>query len=338
MSIAIVTGAPGWLGTALVKALATGAKLKTIETPPRKVRCLVRPGEDTASLRALGDNVQILPVDLRDREAVHAAVDGASTVFHSAGVIHPRKVRDFFEVNVGGTSNVVDAAARAGSRRLVHISSNSPAGLNADPQRLMTESDEPRPYMSYGRSKLEAERAVRDAHRSGKLETVILRPCWFYGPYQPERQTRFFRMIKGGRPVVVGSGTNLRSMSYIDSIVQAALLAEERSAAAGRTYWIADRRPYTFLEIVEAIAEVLGVRVKPLHFPAVTSPAARLADGFLQAVGLYNQELHVAGELGATIAVSIDAAARELGYEPEVELVEGMRRSITWCRDNGHDI
>jgi nucleoside-diphosphate-sugar epimerase len=200
------------------------------------------------------------------------------------------------------------------------------------------ESDPPRPYLSYGLSKLQSEWLINDAFRAGKIQTTILRPCWFYGPHQPLRQTRFFKMIKGGHPIVVGRGDNLRSMSYVDNIVQALLLAETSDKALGRTYWIADRRPYSFIEIIETVARVLDVRLKPRYLPKITSDVARFADSLLQMTGLYNQEIHVAGELAATIAVSIDAAVRDLGYDPEIELEEGMRRSIAWARAQGVDL
>ena len=72
--------------------------------------------------------------------------------------------------------------------------------------------------------------------------------------------------------------------------------------------------------------------------PAVASDVSRFVDSLIQMTGLYNQEIHVAGELAATIAVSIDAAVRDLGYDPEIELEEGMRRSIAWCRANGMEL
>jgi nucleoside-diphosphate-sugar epimerase len=202
----------------------------------------------------------------------------------------------------------------------------------------MVEEDPPRPYLNYGLSKLQSEWLINDAHRSGRIETVILRPCWFYGPNQPERQSRFFNMIKGGHPIVVGKGDNLRSMSYVDNIVQGLLLADHVERAAGRTYWIADRRPYSFIEIIQTVARVLGVQVRPRYLPRVTSDVARFVDSLMQMTGVYNQEIHVAGELAATIAVSIDAAQRDLGYDPEIELEEGMRRSVAWCRAHGIDL
>ncbi len=142
-------------------------------------------------------------------------------------------------------------------------------------------------------------------------------------------------MIKGGKPIVFGRGDNLRSMSYVDNTVQGLLLAGSVEKAAGKTYWITDRRPYSFIEIIETVAKILGVEVRPRYLPGFGSDVARLVDSLMQMAGLYNQEIHVAGELAASIAVSIDAARRDLGYDPEIELEEGMRRSIDWCRAQG---
>jgi nucleoside-diphosphate-sugar epimerase len=335
MSLAVVSGAPGWLGTSLTETLVQGARFRSISTEPRKVRCIVQPQADPAPLLALGDAVEIVRADLRDRRALAGLCKGADTVFHCAGIIHPRRIQELYDINVRGTQNLLESAVEAGARRFLFVSSNSPAGLNASASTLMMEQDPPRPYLNYGLSKLQSEWLINDAHRAGKIETVILRPCWFYGPNQPERQSRFFKMIKGGHPIVVGKGDNLRSMSYIDNIVQAMLLAEKVEKAAGRTYWIADRRPYSFIEIIQTVARVLEVPVRPRYLPQVTSDMARFVDSLMQMSGLYNQEIHVAGELAATIAVSIEAAQRDLGYDPEVELEEGMRRSIAWCRAHG---
>ncbi|MDD5156312.1 MAG: hypothetical protein PHF11_07530, partial [Candidatus Omnitrophica bacterium] len=109
--------------------------------------------------------------------------------------------------------------------------------------------------------------------------------------------------------------------------------AATRKEAVGQTYWIADARPYTTLEIYSAVAELLEVKnFKPKFLPGFSSEIFLRADKILQAAGTYQTEIHVAGEMNKDIACSIDKARAELGYDPKVELKEGMRRSIAWCR------
>ncbi|MBI3289454.1 MAG: NAD(P)-dependent oxidoreductase, partial [Elusimicrobia bacterium] len=185
-------------------------------------------------------------------------------------------------------------------------------------------------------SKRLAEEAVLDAARAGKIEGVIVRPCWFYGPGQPPRQTRFFKMIQAGNPIIFGTGEYLRSMSYVDNTVQGLILAAQSPKAPGQIYWIADERPYSVNEIYETIARLLGVKsFKPRHVPELASRVCGIVDDALQACGLYIQEFHVAAELVESIACTIEKAQRELGYRPAVSLEEGMRRSIDFCLKRG---
>jgi nucleoside-diphosphate-sugar epimerase len=333
----LVTGAPGWLGSSLVEAIAKGFRSGPVDQRPEPVRTISLPGSDTRSLSAAGD-VQIVSADLRDRRLPDGIFEGIDTVFHCAGIVHAKRIKDLYSVNVDATRNLLDAAVAAKVRRFVFVSSNSPAGLNASPTQLMTEDDPPRPYLNYGLSKLQSEWLINDAHRAGKIEGVILRPCWFYGPNQPLRQTTFFKMIKKGNPPIVGKGDNLRSMSYVDNTIQGLLLARDVQKAAGGTYWITDSRPYSFIEILETVGKLLGVSIRPRYLPGATGDFARLADSLLQMTGLYNQEIHVLGELGESIAVTIDKARRELGYDPQIALEEGMRRSLEWVRAQGVDV
>jgi nucleoside-diphosphate-sugar epimerase len=326
MTLALVTGAPGWLGTTLVGKLAG-----------RRVRCLVQRGADTTALAG----AETVEGDLADPESLapfFAAARGA-TVFHCAGVIHPSGgVRQMYRVNVGGTKNLLAAAARAGVRRFVHVSSNSPLGCNRRNSDLFDETAPYHPYMGYGRSKMLAELAVKAAT---DLETVIIRPPWFYGPNQPARQTLFFTMIRTGKVPLVGDGENRRSMAYVDNICQGLLLADSVAGAAGQVYWIADQRPYSMNEIITTIEEVMerdfGVTParKRVRLPGAASEVAWVVDRGLQALGLYQQKIHVLSEMNKTIACSVAKAERELGYRPTVDLAEGMRRSMAWMKERG---
>ena len=232
------------------------------------------------------------------------------------------------------------AAVANGVRRLIHVSSNSPIGCNPSRDHVFDESSPYNPYMNYGKSKKRGEDIVNETGKRGQLEIVIIRPPWFYGPDQPPRQTLFFKMIRDGKAPILGGGENMRSMAYVDNICQGLLLCEKVQEANGKTYWIADERPYTMNEIVDTIERLLETEFKQacahkrMRLPGFVGDVAQLIDGSLQSIGLYNQKIHVLSEMNKTIACSVEKAKKELGYEPKVSLEEGMRRSLQWVWDN----
>ena len=209
---------------------------------------------------------------------------------HAAGVIHPRRVADFERVNHRGTSAVLEAAARAGVRRFVHLSSNSPFGTNPHPGEAFRQHEPYRPYLGYGDSKMRAEQEVRAAHDRGDVPTVVVRPPWFYGPWQPERQTRFFSMVAAGRFPVPGDGSQQRSMVYVDNLVQGVALAERHPAAPGQAFWVADRDAYPLRDVVATVRQALdeeGFRTRDtvVRIPRVLAAMAETADRVSAAPG-----------------------------------------------------
>jgi nucleoside-diphosphate-sugar epimerase len=333
---AVVTGAAGWLGQNLVRTLAGNG---------RPVRCLVHDAEEAPLLEIVGRDVEVVVGDTRDPAAVDRLFDGVgpTTVFHAAAVIHPRNgTREFFDVNVGGTQLVLDRSRRSGAVRFLHVSSNSPFGANPSPTDRFTEDSQYNPYLGYGQSKHEAEQIVRRAGERGDLSTVIIRAPWFYGPYQPPRQTQFFAAVRKGRFPLLGDGSSRRSMVYTTNLVDGLLLAAAADAP-GRAYWIADAEPYAMSDVIATVKEALvaeGLEVSPrqLRIPVAAGVVAERIDRVLQDRGRYVQALHVLGELKDTIACDIGRARAELGYEPSVALLEGMRNSIRWCLDRGEAI
>jgi nucleoside-diphosphate-sugar epimerase len=334
----VVTGASGWLGQNLVRALA----------PVRaRVRGLVRTDEDAALLSVIGPTVEPVVGDVRDPVALDRLFDGLgpALVVHAAGVIHPAaRVREMFDVNVGGTQLALDRARRSEAVRFIHVSSNSPFGANPTPTDRFTEESSFSPYMGYGQSKLEAEHLVQRSFDRGDLDTVVLRPPWFYGPCQPPRQTQFLSAIRRGRFPMVGDGTQQRSMVFTGNLVHGILRAEVAAGAAGRAYWIADAEPYELRTILETVRAALAaegldtVTRRPLRIPALAGRVAEKVDAFVQSQDRYVQAVHVLGELKDTIACDISLARKELGYDPPTALFDGMREAIRWCLANGEAI
>ena len=335
--ITVVTGASGWLGRALVHRL--------LADPARPaLRLLAHTTAEAESLRNLGP-VGVVIGDIAKADTSARLLNDMSEdcdVIHTAGIIHPKTVRQFSEINTDGTRHLAEAALDRGIRRMVHVSSNSPFGNNPKPSDTFRAIEPYHPYLGYGRSKMLAELAVLECVEQG-LDGTIVRPPWFYGPFQPPRQTTFFRMVRAGRFPVVGDGLQRRSMVYVDNLVDGVLAAELTPGARGKGYWIADRRAYTINEIVETVGRALtdeGFPVEPpsTRLPDIAGRVAELGDRVLQRMGVYQQQLHVLGEMNKTIACDISVSQAELGYEPSIELYEGMRRSIRWCVEQGLEL
>lgn len=333
----VITGAGGWLGRNLVDVVAHERAL---------VRVLVQTDGEATLLALTGRSVQPVVGDVRHPAALDELFAGlvpGATVVHAAAVIHPKRaVRELFDVNVGGTSLVLDRARRSNVGRLVHVSSNSPFGVNQRPQHRFDESSPYASYFGYGASKQEAEELVRTAATRGDVDAVIVRPPWFYGPHQPPRQTQWMRAVRRGRFPLVGDGSNRRSLVFTGNLVHGILRAEA-AAAIGSAYWIADAEPHTMVEVLATVRRAFveeGFEVSggQPRLPRLAGVVAEGLDRALQRVGRYVQPVHVLGELKETIACDISLAREEIGYEPTTDLLEGMRASIRWCVERGHEL
>jgi nucleoside-diphosphate-sugar epimerase len=346
----LLTGAQGWLGKRLLRIILSQAHgnpiLDSFITDATRIRCLILPGQDPMELTSLSPRVECVQGDVRnaaDCEAFTRGAEGA-VMIHIAGVIHPGGVSDFFSINRDGTMNILEASVKNGLSRVVVMSSNSPCGCNPFRDHLFDEASPFHPYMNYGKSKMEMEKIVEQYGKKGRIETVIIRAPWFYGPDQPDRQILFFSMIKNGKGPIVGDGNNLRSMAYLDNLSQGLLLAAFQPQAAGEVYWIADEKPYTMNMIMDTIERLmekefsLQVAHKRMKLPGLAAYVAEMVDGMMQKVGMYNQKIHVLGEMNKTIACSVEKAKTHLGYRPLISLEEGMRRSLQSVFDNGQKI
>jgi nucleoside-diphosphate-sugar epimerase len=323
-----VTGVPGWLSEALLASLARDPMPGLAS-----VRCLVRNGQGDPVRDRLGVDAEIVRGDLADAASLERAVKGVDTVLHAAAVMRVEHIETYYQINALGTRDLARAAARAGVKRFVYVSSNAAAGKSEAAGRLLREDDAPAPLSHYGRSKQLAERWLLDTE--GPMERAVLRPCMFYGPPVPERHVDVYKRIVTGRMPLVGGGDYTRSLTHIDNLLQAVRQALTLGAANGQVYFVADREPYTTRVVVEAMGRALGVEPRFLRLPELVANAAWSADTLLAMYGSFHQTLHLVGEANWNVGVSIDKARRELGYEPRVEIDEGMRGAVAWCRAAG---
>ena len=151
----------------------------------------------------------------------------------------------------------------------------------------------------------------------------------------PPRHLAIYRKIKEGRFPIFGHGNYLRSVTYIDHLVQAIHLAVTSIAAVGQTYYIADREIPTLNEIVDSIAAAMDVKARKIHLPIFFVAVAQVMDRVLEACDGYWMLPHLVGESCKNIACRITKAETELGYRPLMNFREGCRQTITWCRAQG---
>ena len=321
----LVTGGTGFTGTALVRRLLVYGHAVVALDHKEGLQCEV--------LRSQGANVIIGSVT--DRAAVERSMKGVEVVFHLAAAFRELNVPHSFydQVNVEGTRNVLHAARREGVRKFVYCST---CGVHGNVEHPPANEDAPiRPADYYQRTKYEAEPLVK--REAGDMEVVILRPAAIYGPGDPERFFMIFKRVAQGTFPMFGSGRTLYHPLYVDNLVDAFLLCMPAGVGSGREYLIADEKYYPIEEIVKAVGRALDVPVRIPHYPILPVVAVgHLVEKLCKPFGLsppifprrvdwYRQNR----------AFDISRARNELGYHPQVELEEGLRRTGVWYRQMG---
>jgi len=321
----LVTGAPGWLGNRLVEVMCKRGM---------DVTCLVLNGMNAKYLIEYG--AKIVYGNVLDIDSLLNATKEIDRVIHAVGIIHPKKAQDFYNINTNGTKNMLEASYRNNVKKFLYVSSNSAQGYNISKSKPMTEEGPERPCTDYGKSKWLAEQMVKDYQKNNKLQTVIIRPCWFYGPNSGPIMIELVKHVKKGRPPIFGKGNNLRTMSYIDNTVEGIILAINSKNTAEQIYWLGDEKPYKLIDIYNEIAKNLGVKIKPLYMPWALCWLAEKIDQFTGKLDQYHKHIHIMGETGHDIWCDVSKAKRDFGYNPKISLQEGMKHTIDSIKKAGY--
>jgi nucleoside-diphosphate-sugar epimerase len=324
----LVTGGGGFLGTALVK-LARQRGLA--------VRSLCR--RSYPHLQEL--DVEQLQGDVSDPRAVARAVKGCATVFHAAakaGIWGPED--EYYQINVQGTRNVIEASRALGAVRVIYTSSPSVVFNGRD----MPGADESVPYSkrfdaAYPKTKAQAEQIVLESN-GADLATIALRPHLIWGPGDNNLLPRIIARARRGQLRRIGRRDPLIDPIYIDNAAAAHCLAADRlelgSPVAGKAYFVTQGETIPLWDIINHFLKAAGLA--PVR-RMISRPLA------LAAAGLLEMSTLVAGrngepamtrflvrQLSTTHWFNIDAARRDLGYEPRVSIPEGLRRLERWLR------
>jgi len=310
----LVTGAAGFIGSSLVRALLDrGDEVRGIDNLSTGRR---------ENLHDVIKRVDFRQVDILDLAAMHEACAGIDYVFHEAAIPSvPKSVLDPLgsnHANVDGTVNVLVAARDAKVKRVVYAASSSAYGDT--PTLPKHEAMTPNPISPYAVAKLASEYYMISFFRCYGLETVCLRYFNIFGPRQDPSSpysgvlAKFsLQMLKGEQPTVFGDGEQSRDFNYIDNAVSANLLAAAAPAAecAGRVFNVATGRRATLNETFELLKPLTG----------------------------FNGTLNYGPERGGDIKHSladITLAQKHLGYKPLVTFEEGLRRTVEWYRSEGN--
>jgi len=314
----LVTGATGFIGRHLVSALVHEG---------REVRCLVREKSKTENLQKLG--VELVCADFLDKASLLPALQGVSIVYHLAAEVYSSKVADYFKYNVEGTRNLIESCNGNSIERFIYCSSIAAAGPSQDSKTLLTEKDFCNPITPYGISKYEAEKVVLGYSSKNKVPAVIIRPPPIYGPGQSKIITDFFLQVKKGKFYIMGTGEYLRSLCYIDNLIEGILLTEKNPAAIGEIFYLSDKKVYTFKEIVQTLADVQDINLTLIKLPPFVAHSAMFLFNILHKfVNINILKLYTIGSMAKNLGCSIMKAEKVLSYGPSINLEEGVRKTI----------
>ena len=321
----LVTGAAGFVGAAVVRHLVSQG---------HRVRAMARRLEQLAG--QAHPDVEPVAGDLRDRAALDRAMAGVAGVYHIAALFRQANVpdKDYWETNVQGVQNVVDAAVAAGVPRLIHCSTCGVLGhiavLPADDRTPYNPSD------VYQPSKMEGEKIVLAAFRSGRLSGVVIRPAMIYGPGDT-RFVKMFRMIARRRFFYVGRGDNLVHFIDVRDLARAFLLAMDHGERNGEIYIIAGERTMPLRDFAAEVAR--NLQVPP--------PWIRIPVGPMQALGSLCEAICVPLRLPPPLyrrrvdfythdrAYDVRKARAELGFVPAQSFQDEIRDVIADYRRRG---
>ncbi|MGZ6523233.1 MAG: NAD-dependent epimerase/dehydratase family protein, partial [Bacteroidia bacterium] len=286
------------------------------------IRLLVQPKFKNIISLPLNSNIEIVYGDITDPKSLTSALQNVKTVYHLAGIIYPKKIKTYYQINSEGTKNLVDACIVSGTRRIIFMGTDSICGYGRS-QKIFDSTTPPHPYKNYGRSKYLAEKYILDKTEEGKIDGTSLRGFWFFGPFMPERNLNFFKMFHWKKQIVFGNGKNFRSISHVDNTIQAFIRAEKNKNTIGKWYWIGDKKAdYTVDDIYKNIAESLGVKYNPMYIPNWICELFSIFDSMIGWFGRINATIHAAGKFHKNIAGKIDAAEQDFNYNPTVGFEE----------------
>lgn len=325
MKVAI-TGATGCLGQPVVEKLVERCE---------GVRALALPNDTT--IKKFEKRVNVVIGSVNSDQALQVLTKDCDIVFHLAGRVHSvpgnrEEEKEFYEVNVNGTKSVLDAAAINKVKRVIFYSTVGVYGKDAD-----FHGDELSPCMPesiYAKSKYEAEWLIRNSHKGGGPEGVVLRLPVAYGPLDRGNVASLIRAVHVNRFFYFGDGKAERSMISSANAAEAALKAALNPSAANEVFCVTDGADRSVRDLVETICSALGKSWRPHEIPISLAEwmgkFGSLIEGSLRTQLPINSA--TVRKLSRPLTFSCEKAQRMLGYSPRESLAEGIKKEVDWLK------
>jgi len=315
---AFVTGGTGFIGSHLVDRL--------IELDDfSEIRCLIRNNEKWLK----GKPFTRVKGDLDDLSTLKKAVKDVDVVFHLAGRVKAPTYEEFEHANVDATENLLRTAQKEGIPKVVVLSSLAAVGPSQNGS--VNEEVPMMPVSSYGKSKMQMEQMIQKL-ADDSISITVLRPPAVYGPREDQIYS-FFKMVDKHICPIIGDGEHPKiSMVYVGDVVQGILKAAQYKKPGLSTYFITGNEIYSWNQIRGTASRVLGKKTVPIYIkPKYVKKIAGIIEKAGSFFGIYpvlNREK--AKELILEWTCTSEKAKRELGYDPEYSLEEGISRTIHW--------
>ncbi|WP_414929096.1 UDP-glucose 4-epimerase family protein [Pseudomonas sp. IT-P74] len=307
----VVTGASGFVGSAVVSALDKVERYFPVAVARSK-----KDGQKRSS------SMFLVP-DISSATDWSAGLKDAAVVIHAAARVHVMKeveqdaLAEFRKVNVEGTINLARQAAAAGVKRFVFISSIKVNGEQTDVGKPFTADDKPAPSDAYGVSKKEAEDALRVISKETGMEVVIIRPTLVYGPGVKANFRNMMTWLYKGLPLPFGSIHNKRSLVSLDNLVSLIMVCVEHPKAAGQTFLVSDGIDLSTTELLQRTAKALGVKSRLLPVPAKMLAFCAVALG----------RRSLSQRLCGSLQVDIQKTRHLLGWYPAVSVEDALDKT-----------